>query len=544
MRKSKFNLLLKYLQDNSIIIELLFAVSLFFIIAVNSYYFLGNKLSIIFISYLIIYTFYRSLFGLFFNTLSLGLKINLYPAIAISSFLLTIVISKWPGLFQNDSLGTLETVKSLNISNWYGLMSPILFIGQYYVFPHEFSLVVPNLVVFALSTYICCIYIQKSIKSWKISFIIISFLFVVFTMSVPLINHLLLAGHYTSLFGFLSLLIGVSIFTLLGSNEEFNYKPWLYVSVLSALSMGLRYEGVLNVLITTLAIVLYIKKNFELSSKTNNVFKICFVLSPSLISVILIFLVNFVPYFDQKKNNHYEVLPLAGIAAYILKQPDWISPDKKKTLESIGRFIDIKYITETQHGHTEPNYFFHKRNLQATNEDKRSFISGVFELILWNPAHFMNSRLLLAFATSGMHQDGGWFYYDGIRLMNDPRIKELRDNYLRRPLPTLEAWLDQQMVSAAQYKGVSTTGSFISHNWVLFLILFIIPIVFIKRNNIEFVFLVMVLIAKIPVNLIFMPTSHSMHYLTIYAGWTIVLCLAVSHSLRGYHGSARMRTKA
>ncbi len=330
--------------------------------------------------------------------------------------MIVFLLVTWPGIWRWDEFTILNSSVTLNVFAWQHYLTSVLYIFSLMIIP------IPGGILF----------IQVTIISGIIGYIISKFseimrkdksmylLYVPFLL-FPVIDFNLYSLRL-SLYSYLELLFFSKIIFLYYSIEKDTVCNILILSIISALLVTWRSEGIILIIILPAVLYILFHKKYKIYTKL-------FYITATIV-IISIFTVQQNYFIGKSDGIRYSV------TAYV-EQLDGLIKVEKKTnpeselLKSMDKFIDVNKFCESESG--ESAFWnggirdnFNKEDLE---ELKKCFIS----LTIKYPEDFFKERVRTFLITSALYPNKSNQILNSSEVFDDPVINDsyrvFRENY-------------------------------------------------------------------------------------------------------------------
>lgn len=500
----------------------------------NIYFFGGNLAKVLIIKILhlfFLFFLFNQIYSLYSQRHTSKGKKQIIVTIAYFLILITLLLLTWPGMWSTDDTGMLRAAKEYKLSAWQHFFSGLFYVLCLQTIPFASGVLIIQIIIVSLIVGYCVTTISDLYGKNKKQNIIIDIVLLAIVLLPPLTSYVL-TGFRMGMYSYLELLFITKMISLFKEKEKITKRDILQISIVTILISCWRTEGIYYPI---MMLILY------------------FVLGEKVIRrkiAIITFLIITIANFSIGKinnlmigNNNYSIAATMDPMTAIIRNSN---ESDKEHLEKIDKVIDVDYILNNPDKGSEELFWDEEVMREYSNEEYSEYLKTYAKLLIKYPDVAFKSMWKMFFKSgSGFGEDGkqttrnmanevtntieiddidnivgtAWYYY------NSP-LKDPINLEVRRNVTSFLCGLDLD------------ANLTIIHNifWNLFIPFALILICLIYKlikKDWFMVFLILTVIARVPLVFATAPAPYFMYYLSVYLCAYVISFIVILEFING-----------
>lgn len=487
----------------------------------NMYFYGGHILTTIIIKalhMLFLYTIISKIHSLYKKKFEPKVKNEIILSLIYFTILIGLLLLVWPGTWSWDDIEILKNASFLDLTPWQHFFSGLFQILCLQTIPIPSGVIIMQIVIASLIVGYCISNISTLYGKNKKQVIILQIILGLITLLPPLVMYIL-SGFRMGMYSYLELLLITEMIILYKHKKQVTVNEILKISLLTIIIACWRTEAMYYPLFI---LVLYLILGNKVISK-----KVAII--ASLIVIITTFGVAKINNL-MIGNNEYSLTATMEPVTSIIKISD---ESDKKELEIINKVIDVEYVLENLEKTGELYYWTTGVVKDYTEEQYSEYLKAFFKLALKYPEVTINSWWnIFVKSGSGRGEDskqttknmvantGG----ETFNLFNTRTITGIRWNGV--PSANLKVKgpinIEARNSVISFLNGTDSNGNLtiihkIGWNFFIPFTLILICLIYkLIKKDWFMVFLILTVVARIPIVFVTAPAEYFMYYLSAY----------------------------
>lgn len=463
-----------------------------------------------------LYIIFKKIYSLYVNRKNLKVKNEILISVIYFIVLFFILLWVWPGTWSNDDIGILKNAESYNLTAWHHFFSGLFQSMCLQTIPIPAGVIIIQILITSLIGGYCLSNISELFGKTENQKTIIKIVLGVITLFPPLIMYIL-AGFRMGMYSYLELLLIVKILILFKENKQLDFYELLKISFLTIIISCWRTEGIYY---PFFILILYFTLGKKVVSK-----------KVAIISFVVIMIINLsIGKINNLMigNNDYSIAATMEGLTSVVEASD--AELDKEELETINKIVDVEFIKKYPNLRSEDVFKTVGIGQKYTDDEYADYLKAYFKLALKHPgAAIKNMWKMFLHAGSG-------FGENSVQTTNNMVFNYwsmAQDLFKPRTIAN-DGWItinsDFKGPISAELRnnvifflnGTYESGKLtIIHNifWNLFIpftLMLICLIYKLIKKDWFMVFLILTVVARIPIVFATAPAAYFMYYLSAY----------------------------
>lgn len=431
---------------------------------------------------------------------------------------LIVLLLVWPGNWIWDEKSILIYAQSYSFYGWQSYLMVLIYSWSLMFIPFIVGIVLSQMVVVS---FIVGYVLEKVSELYKKNYYIVILLML---LSLPPILMNNLYPLRATLYSYLELLFVFKVFYLSKTKAKLTVHNLIFFSFSILVLSFWRTEGIYYLVLGPLAILFIFRK--QMNSKRT--------LLSFLASFLFVGAVYF-PFYQLKKShpNNYLLTIYVNPLSMMFQEDIKIS---KEDLNNINSVLDVEILKQNP-SYNEIPAFFKGVVREDYKEHLSSFNATYMKVILNNIPLFINARLKTLFATSGLDKNYASNSVGGIYASSTTLEEKEIENMVNNDMLSKPINYEFRDKAISIFKGVDEQNHFtlmgsIIWNFIPMIVVMILLFgYFLIKKKFNYVLLLVLVLAKIPLIFITAPANYFFYYFSIYLIGIMIIGILMSQMI-------------
>ncbi|MFB0843155.1 hypothetical protein [Paenibacillus oleatilyticus] len=418
--------------------------------------------------------------------------------------LLVAIIFSWPGIFVWDEFWIYECASKFILDNWQSYLSVYYYIINLYIFPSIGTIVLAHIIIFSFVSSWIVTHLTMTLTNHRFKWLLLLFTGAAVLSPAILFNTLM--TYRSSILATLELLLCGLLYFTVQKKIRISLPKLALICLLTVLLSVWRKEGIYHLLLVSMFLLVFCRH--YLNRKALISFFIAIIGGYFVLDVAYSYFFS-----EQHTSMKYELTAYMNPLSIILADKD--SSIDSKDIEVFNKVIDVEKTKQLSYHYETPSFWNNGVRENFTASNFNDFKKAYWKTVWTNKDIFVTARLRTMLGASGFSVKG---YYSTNGIYNYLVGVDNRENAKKTVLAhkvnfPVSLWANSKIVSYLEY---SKKHPIVFWNFTPLLL--ILLIIFIKEFSLKnpLVWIIAIILARIPILLILEPGSYFMYYYPMY----------------------------